>query len=51
MLSLNCKTVHHVEIYPPCNCEVNLITHFGVVSLFSSNFQNFNTFHPLYQKL
>ena len=51
MLSLNCKTVHHVEIYPPCNCEVNPITRFGVISLFSSNFQNFNTFRPLFQKL
>jgi uncharacterized membrane protein (GlpM family) len=23
-------------IYPPCNFEVNPITHFGVISLFSS---------------
>ena len=28
MLSLNCKNVQHVEIYLPCNFEVNLITHF-----------------------
>ena len=27
----------------PCNFEVIPITHFGVISLFSSNFQNFNT--------
>jgi hypothetical protein len=43
LLSLNCK---NVQIYLPCNFEVNLITHFGVIALFSSNFQNFNTFHP-----
>jgi hypothetical protein len=41
----------HIKIYPPCNFEVNPITHFGVISLFSSNFQNFNTFRPLFQKL
>jgi hypothetical protein len=35
----------------PCNFEVNPITHFGVISLFSSNFQHFNTFRPLFQKL
>jgi hypothetical protein len=23
MLSLNCKNVHHVDIYLPCNFEVN----------------------------
>jgi hypothetical protein len=46
MLSLNCKNVQHVKIYLPCNFEVNPITHFGVVSLFSSNFQHFNTFRP-----
>ena len=34
MLSLNCKNVHHVEIYLPCNFEVNLITHLGVLALF-----------------
>jgi hypothetical protein len=37
MLSLNCKNVHHVEIYLPCNFEVNLITHLGVLALFSAN--------------
>ena len=51
MLSLNCKNVQHVKIYLLCNFEVNPITHFGVVALFSSNFQNFNTFSPLFQKL
>jgi hypothetical protein len=35
----------------PCNFEVNFITYFGVITLFSSNFQHFNTFHPLFQKL
>ena len=34
MLSLNCKHVHHVEIYIPCNFEVNLITHLVVLALF-----------------
>jgi hypothetical protein len=43
--------VQHVKIYPPCNFEVNPITDFGVISLFSSNFQHFNTFRPLFQKL
>ena len=51
MLSLNCKNVHHVENYLPCNFEVNPITHVGVIALFSSNFQDFNTFHPLFPKL
>jgi hypothetical protein len=42
--------VQHVQIYQPCNFEVNPITHFGVISLFSSNFQNFNThWRPLLQ--
>jgi hypothetical protein len=43
MLSLNCKNVQHVKIYLPCNFEVNSIAYFGVIALFSSNFQNFNT--------
>jgi hypothetical protein len=51
MLSLNCKIVQHVKIYLSCNFEVNPITHFEVIALFSSNFQNFNTFRPLFQKL
>ena len=50
MLSLNCKDVQHVKIYLHCNFEVNLITHFGVISLFSSNLQNISTFHLLFQK-
>jgi hypothetical protein len=45
------QSLQHVKIYPPCNFEVNPITHFGVISLFSSNFQNFKTFRPLFQKL
>ena len=36
MLSLNCKHVQYVKIYLPCNFEVNLITHLGVIALFSS---------------
>jgi hypothetical protein len=36
MLSLKCKNVQYVEIYIPCNFEVNPITHFGVIALFSS---------------
>ena len=51
MLNLNCKNVQHVKIYPPCNFEVNSNIHFGVIVLFSSNFQNVDTFHPLFQKL
>jgi hypothetical protein len=43
MLSLNCKHVEYVKVYLPCNFEVNLITHLGVIALFSSNFLNFNT--------
>ena len=45
MLSLNCKHVQHVKIYLPCNFEVNLNTHFGVIALFLHHFfLNFNTF-------
>ena len=45
MVSWNCKHVTHVKIYQPCNFEVNLITHLGVIALFSSIFFfNFNTF-------
>ena len=36
MLSLNCKNVQHVKIYLPCNFEVNPITQFRVIALFSS---------------
>ena len=36
MLSLKCKHVQHVKIYLPCNFEVNLIIHLGVIALFSS---------------
>jgi hypothetical protein len=51
MLSLNSKYVQHVKIYLACNFKVNLITHLEVIALFSSNFKNVNTFHPLFQKL
>ena len=33
---MNCKHVQHVKIYILCNFEVNLITHLGVIALFSS---------------
>jgi hypothetical protein len=29
------KNDQHIKIYLPCNFEVNPITHFGVISLFS----------------
>jgi hypothetical protein len=32
-----CKNDQHIKIYIPCNFEVNLITHLGVIALFSSN--------------
>ena len=51
MLGLNSKDVQHVNIYLACNFKVNLITHLEVIVLFSSNFQNVNTFYPLFQKL
>ena len=38
MASSNCKHVQHDKIYIPCNFEVNLISHLGVISLFSSIF-------------
>ena len=34
IVSWNCKHVQHVKIYLPCNVEVNLITHLGVIALF-----------------
>ena len=51
MLSLNSKHVQHVKINLAYNFKVNLITHLEVIALFSSNFKNVNTFHPLFQKL
>ena len=51
MLSLNSKHVQHVKIYLACNFKVNMITHLEVSALFSSNFKNVNTFHPLFQEL
>ena len=47
----NIKNDQHSKIYVPCNFEVNPITHFGVIALFSSNFLNFNSFHPVFQNL
>ena len=39
------KNDQHIKIYLPCNFEVNLITHLGVIALFLSIFfLNFNTF-------
>ena len=35
MLSLNIKHVQYVKIYLARNFEVNPITHFGVIALFS----------------
>ena len=49
MLSLNSKHVQHVKINLACNFKVNLITHLEVIALFSSNFKNVNTFHPLFK--
>ena len=31
------KNDQHIKIYLPCNFEVNLMTHLGVIALFSSN--------------
>ena len=50
MLSLNCKNVHHVDIYLPCNFEVNMITHLGVLALFFIKLK-INTFRLIFQKL
>ena len=50
--NLTCgKNDQHSKIYLPYNFEVNLITHLGVIALFSSNFLNFNTFRLIFQKL
>jgi E3 ubiquitin-protein ligase DOA10 len=35
------KNDKHSKIYIPCNFEVNLITHLGLIALFSSNFLKF----------
>jgi hypothetical protein len=47
------KNDQQSKINLPCNFEVNLITHLGVIALFSSNFLNFNTFRLIFifQKL
>jgi hypothetical protein len=44
MLSLNSKHVQLVKIYMPCNFEVNLITHLGVIALFHYFLFNLNIF-------
>jgi hypothetical protein len=31
------KNDQHIKIYQPCNFEVNLIAHLGLIALFSSN--------------
>ena len=46
MVSWNCKHAQHVKIYLPCNFEVNLITHLGVIALFSSIFLAHLAFRP-----
>ena len=52
MLSLNCKNVHHVDIYLPCNFEVNMNTHLGVLALFFIKLKKkINTFRLIFQKL
>jgi hypothetical protein len=43
-IDVKCK----LQKYAACR---DLITHFGVIALFSSKFKNFNTFRPLFQKL
>jgi hypothetical protein len=35
------KNDQHSKIYLPCNCEVNLITHLGVIALFFIKFLKF----------
>ena len=48
MLSLNCKNVHHVDIYLPCNFEVNMITHLGVLALFFIKLKKKNLYFSSY---
>jgi hypothetical protein len=46
------KNDQHSKIYLPCNFEVNLITHLGVIALFFlSNFKIVNTFRLIFQNL
>ena len=45
------KNDQHSKIDLPCNFEVNLNTHLGVIALFSSNLKNVNTFRLIFQKL
>jgi hypothetical protein len=51
MLSLNYKHVKHVKICLPCNFEVNPITHFGVISLFSKKGNNSKIGNGIYFKI
>jgi hypothetical protein len=45
------KNDQHSKIYLPCNFEVNLITHLGVIALFFlSNFKIVNTF-PIFSNI
>ena len=43
-------SLHHVEIYLPCNFEVYLITHLGVLALFSSNLKKKKCFSSYISK-
>ena len=46
------KNDQHSKIYLPCNFEVTLITHLGVIALFPSFFFfNLNTYRLIFQKL
>jgi hypothetical protein len=48
---LKFRTFDEKRAITPKYFKVNLSIHFGVIALFSSNFQNSNTFRPLFQKL
>ena len=50
MVSWNCKYVQYVKIYLSCNFEVHLITHLGVIALFSSIFFQIIILFVLYFK-
>jgi hypothetical protein len=60
VLGNNSKTVNNIKNLTgikmistsrSTNFEVSLITHLGVIALFSSNLSNFNTFRLIFQKL
>jgi hypothetical protein len=44
------KNDQHIKIYLPCNFEVNLIAHLGVIALFSSIFLKILILFVLYFK-